>query len=477
MPVPADASALGKEPSELVFGPTVPVTRVSLTSPALSDGTCSERLDLSDASDISADLTAWCDHSGGQAKHWQAARLALSRLEERYRDGGLPFLTALDTGPASHAYLDVARRFARDAELVVHVGCGGSMHAGRAFVVATGGGSSIRPDTRPSIAFAGSINPDECANLRETLNRFGQERVCCVFVSKSGRTTETLAHFAMLLDWYGEALTSEAISQRTVCMTQARSSPLRTLAEARGVPVLDVPSNVGGRFAAFTVTGLLPAAIGNDVSASGEPDVLAGGRGVLARAFPREGLSPAARSAAAMAAFHERHGTATLVTLAYESAMAPLQTWYRQLVAESLGKDSQGFTPVTAYGTDDEHSQLQLWLDGPPGQMFTLLRAPAALDLRIPADPAGYPGWFPRRLESLWTAHADATGASLSASGRPVRTFTFARRSQGAYGALMAHLMIETVLLADILGIDPFGQPAVEGTKERVVEILTRVEH
>lgn len=477
MLVPADASAPSRLPSEPVPCPAVPVNRVPLTSPALPDGTCAERQDLSDASGVSADLTAWCDHSGGQAKHRQAARLALSRLEERYRDGGLPFLTALDTGPPSRAYLGVARRFTRDAGLVVHVGCGGSMHAGKAFALATGGGSSAQPNVRPSIAFAGSINPDECADLRETLNRFGQERVCCVFVSKSGRTTETLAHFAMLLDWYGEALAAEAISLRTVCLTQAGSSPLRTLAEARGVPVLDVPSNVGGRFAAFTITGLLPAAIGNHGSESGEANVLTGGRAVLARAFPREGLSPAARSAAAMAAFHERHGTATLVTLAYESAMEPLQTWYRQLVAESLGKGSQGFTPVTAYGTDDEHSQLQLWLDGPPGQMFTLLRAPAARDIRIPADPVGYPGWFPRQLESLWNAHADATGASLSASGRPVRTFTFARRSQVAYGALMAHLMIETVLLADILGIDPFGQPAVEGAKERVIESLTQVQH
>ena len=477
MPVPADASDFGRVPSEPVFGPTVPVNRVPLTSQAIPDGTRTEHHDLSDAAGIRADLTAWCDHAGGQAKHRQAARLALSRLEERYRDGGLPFLTALDTGPPSRAYLDIARRFSRDAELVVHIGCGGSIHAGKAFAVATSGSGPVRPDSRPLITFAGSINPDECANLRETLNRFGQEQVCCVFVSKSGRTTETLAHFAMLLDWYGEALASEAISQRTVCLTQAQPSPLRTLAEARGVPVLDVPADVGGRFAAFTVTGLLPAAIGQDISEHDEPDVMAGGRAVLARAFPKEGLSPAARSAAAMAAFHERHGTATLVTLAYESAMAPLQTWYRQLIAESLGKDRQGFTPVTACGTDDEHSQLQLWLDGPPGQMFTLLRAPAALDLRIPKEPVGYPGWFPSRLESLWNAHADATGASLSASGRPVRTFTFARRSQAAYGALMAHLMIETVLLADILGIDPFGQPAVEGTKERVIEILTRVEH
>ena len=178
-----------------------------------------------------------------------------------------------------------------------------------------------------------------------------------------------------------------------------------------------------------------------------------------------------------MAAFHERHGTGSLVTLAYTSTMEPLQTWYRQPVSERLGKGRRGFSPVTVRGTDDEHSQLQQWLDGPPGQLVTLQRSGTACDVQLPADLPGYPSWFLRRPGSLWHAHADATCASLATAGRPVRTFTFARRSQAAYGALMAHLMLEPELVADLLGVNPFGQPAVGDTKERIVQILTKVAH
>ncbi len=178
-----------------------------------------------------------------------------------------------------------------------------------------------------------------------------------------------------------------------------------------------------------------------------------------------------------MAALHERHGTGSLVTLAYTSAMEPLQTWYRQPVSESLGKGRRRFSPVTARGTDDKHSQLQQRLDGPPGQIVTLLRSGTACDVQLPADLPRYPSWFPRRPGSLWHAHADATCASLATAGRPVRIFTFARRSQPAYGALMARLMLETELVADLLGINPFGQPAVEDTRERIVQILTKVAH
>lgn len=452
------------------------MSHTALTRPVHPEGPHAGRCNAPDAFGISCDTVAWLEPAGGRAAHRQAARAALTRLEERYRDGALPFLSGLHSGPPTRGYLDVGKRFSRDAGLIVHCGCGGSLHAGRVFVAAAAGANSHPETTRPPVVFAESIDPDSCARLRKTLDQVGQEHVYSVIVSKSGHTTETLALFAMLLEWYGEALELDAIRKRAICLTEAGPSPLRALAQARGIPILEVPSDVGGRFAAFTVSGLLPAAIGANGSGPDEPDVLAGGRAVLARAFPREGLSAAAQSAAAMAAFHEHHGTGTLVTLAYTSTMEPLQTWYRQLVAESLGKDRRGFTPVTARGTDDEHSQLQLWLDGPPGQMFTLLRSGTARDgdVKLPVDLPGYPTWFPRRLGTLWHAHADATCASLAAAGRPVRTFTFARRSLAAYGALMAHLMLETVLVADLLGIDPFGQPAVEETKERIVQILTK---
>ena len=421
---------------------------------------------------VGHDFAGWFDDSAIEPRHLAAARTALTRLEERYREGAVPFLNALRAGPPSSAYLHVGRRFAEQAKVVFHFGCGGSMYAGQVFALASG----ERPGAAgsvPEAEFMGSIDPDQCLRLQELLERTGAGHVYSVFSSKSGRTTETLAHFAMMLEWYGRTLDSEAIRERTICITQARSSPLRELAEARGIAVLSVPEDVGGRFAAFTVSGLLPAIIAGEGTDSPDGATLAGGRAVLADAFPKKQLSLVARSAAAMAAFLERHGTATLTTIAYGTSLEPLQAWYRQLVAESLGKDSRGFFPITAHGTDDEHSQLQLWLDGPPNQMFTLLRTPSSSDVGLPPETDGYPTWFPQRLRALWDAHADATSASLRASGRPVRIFLLRSQSRRNYAALMTYFMLETVLLADLLGINPYGQPAVESTKQHLVEILT----
>ena len=421
---------------------------------------------------VGHDFASWIACSGTEPRHLAAARAALTRLEERYRVGAVPFLTALHAGPPSPAYLDVGRCFADQAKVVVHFGCGGSMHAGKVFALAARKGTGAA-GTAPEIEFLGSIDPDQCLGLQELLERTGADQVYSVFSSKSGHTTETLAHFAMMLEWYGRTMDFEAIRKRTICISQARPSPLRALAKARGIPVLSVPEDVGGRFAAFTVSGLLPAIIAGEGADSPDGGTLAGGRAVLADAFPKRGLSLAARSAAAMAAFLERHETAALTTLAYGTSLDPLQAWYRQLVAESLGKDGRGFFPITAHGTDDEHSQLQMWLDGPPNQMFTLLRTPPSSDVGLRPETDGYPTWFPQRLRALWDAHADATAASLRASGRPFRIFLLGSRSRRNYAALMAHFMLETVLLADLLGIDPYGQPAVEGTKRHIVESLT----
>ncbi len=419
---------------------------------------------------IRCDSSAWFAPDGQREPYRAAARAALTRLGERYRDGDLAFLTALHSGPASTAYLETGRRFARDAEVVVHIGCGGSLHAGKAFAAAARTAGSGR--VAPALLFVDEIHPDTCARLLATLDRYDPARVYAVFSSKSGHTTEVLAHFAILLDWYGRGPGPGALRRQAVCLTADRSSPLGGLARTHRIPVLDVPAGVDGRFAAFTVSGLLPAVIGAPRPDRPEPGPLAGGRAVLAAAFPAEGLSDAAEAAAAMAAFHDRHPTGSLVTLAYDSALQPLQAWYRQLAAESLGKAGRGLTPVTATGTDDEHSQLQLWLDGPPGQMFTLVRTPVSRSRPLPVDRTAYPPWFPRRLDTLWNAHFDAAAASLAAAGRPVRTLILARRDQAAYGALMTRFMLETVLLADLLGIDPFGQPAIDGFKNRLVRRL-----
>ena len=219
----------------------------------------------------------------------------------------------------------------------------------------------------------------------------------------------------------------------------------------------------------------MPAAIRD--STFGVYNVLYGAKTSLKHTFAKDTEGPIThigQSAASIAEFLDKYGNAVMVTLSYTSAFETLQTWYRQLLAESIGKGRWGIIPVTATGTADQHSQMQLWLDGPREQMFTLLYNNTEHNTVIPGNLEGYPDWFPRRMDKLWYAHIQATHNALVSTGRPVRVFKL-RQSHESYGALMTYLMLETVLVADILGIDPFTQPAVDNTKVDVAVMLANL--
>jgi glucose-6-phosphate isomerase len=144
-----------------------------------------------------------------------------------------------------------------------------------------------------------------------------------------------------------------------------------------------------------------------------------------------------------------------------------------QLWAESLGKEGRGTTPVAAVGPVDQHSQLQLWLDGPPQHMVTLLRTDCA-DLGPRIDPAmaalaGAPYLGGRTAGDLVAAQQQAIPHALAEAGRPVRTIDLGGLDEHTLGGLMMHCMLETILAAHLIGVDPFDQPAIEAG-----EMLTR---
>jgi glucose-6-phosphate isomerase len=147
--------------------------------------------------------------------------------------------------------------------------------------------------------------------------------------------------------------------------------------------------------------------------------------------------------------------------------------WYAQLWGESLGKQGEGTTPVAALGPVDQHSQLQLYLDGAPQHFITIIREQCegtgprvAPDL---AKAAGADYLAGHAAGDLVAAQQRAIPEALIAAGRPVRTIDLERLDERALGALMMHFMLETILAAHLLGVDPFDQPAVESGK-----ILTR---
>jgi len=153
----------------------------------------------------------------------------------------------------------------------------------------------------------------------------------------------------------------------------------------------------------------------------------------------------------------------------YVDRLAYFGLWFRQLWAESLGKDGKGTTPIRAMGTVDQHSQLQLYLAGPRDKLFTLVTLDAAgsggtVSAAFAEQPAlGYLAG--RTMGDLLDAEQRATAASLVRQGRPTRILHLARLDEASLGALLMHFMLETIIAADLLGVDAFDQPAVEEGK------------
>ncbi len=242
---------------------------------------------------------------------------------------------------------------------------------------------------------------------------------------------------------------------------------LRSLFAARGIPMLRHNTEIGGRYSAFTNVGLLPAlACGLDVAA-----FRAGGLEVaqefMSAGLPEECL--AAVGAATAIGLAKDLGVTNSVIMPYSDRLERFGAWYVQLWAESLGKNGQGTTPIATLCPVDQHSQLQLFMDGPRVHFMTVLRitgAPAE-NGGIPIPPAlaaeaGAPYLADRTIGDLVQAQQKAIVDAFAEAKRPVRTMDMERLDERTMGALMMHFFIETILAADLLGVDPFDQPAVE---------------
>ncbi len=246
-----------------------------------------------------------------------------------------------------------------------------------------------------------------------------------------------------------------------------RRNGLRELLAPDRVGVLDHDPNVGGRYSVLTNVGLLPAALaGIDPAAvrSGAAVALAP---VLAGKAPAE--VPACVGAALSVALAQARGKTISVLMAYADRLERLTRWYVQLWAESLGKGGKGTTPIGALGPVDQHSQLQLYIAGPRDKLFTIVTVAAAgrgprMDAKL-AALAGEPDFAGKTMGDLVAAQGRATAETLIKNGCPVRTIHLARLDATSLGELLMHCMLETIIAAHLLAVDPFDQPAVEEGK------------
>jgi len=402
------------------------------------------------------------------------ARLApeLLRLQTQYRDKTLPLLSIVDDTADIDAARAAYERLAAGARTVVFYGTGGSSLGGQTLAQVAGwnipGGATAEQRGRPRTRFYDNLDArtlaDALASLDLAATRF-------IVTSKSGGTAETLVQAVATLAAVQKAGLADRIPQMFLGLTEpARpgvANGLRGLFQSFGIPLIEHHTGIGGRYSALSNVGLIAAiARGLDPLA-----VRAGAKAViddlLAAATPHE-FAPAIGAATAVSLAAER-GIKVLPMMAYADRLGRFAHWYVQLWAESLGKAGKGTTPLAAVGPLDQHSQLQLFMEGARDHLLTIIRI-ANEDGGPPLDPelakaAGIGFLGGRHVGELTAAQSLSVAEALRQAGRPVRVIDMPRLDERAIGGLMMHFMIETILAGDLLGVDPFDQPGVELAK------------
>ena len=277
-----------------------------------------------------------------------AAAPAHDRLCQLHDAGRLPCLSVVDGGQDDLAPLvALAEDWRARLDDVVVLGMGGSSLGGKTLYALSDRGFGPRGGG-PRLHFLDNVDPDTLAGL---LGAIDPRRSGLIAISKSGGTAETMAQVLVLLPEFEAAVGRAGLTRHMVAVTEPRPNPLKRIAERYDLPCFDHDPGIGGRFSVFSVVGVLPALIaGLDVAAlrRGAGEVL---RATLA-AQRVEDSEPAVGAALAIGLAQER-GLSQSVMITYEDRLASLGLWYRQLWAESLGKDGAGTTPIRARGTTD----------------------------------------------------------------------------------------------------------------------------
>ncbi len=357
----------------------------------------------------------------------------------------------------------------RGAADVVFLGTGGSSLGGQTLAQLGGYNVPGVGDLRrmPKLHFLDNLDP---LSLEDFLSELPLENARFVAISKSGGTGETLVQTIAVIGALKKAKLGDKIAAHLFGITEplkpGGKNGLRKLLGKFGCEILDHETGVGGRFTALTNVGLLPAALA-------DVDILAVRKGAAAALAPvRSGAKAADIPAAAGAALSVTASEAGLpisVMLAYGDRFERMTRWWMQLWGESLGKNGRGSTPLASIGPVDQHSQLQLWLDGPRDKLFSIVSIDTKqkgprLDAEL-AGIAGEPVFGGRTVGDLVAAQAKATADTLAKHSLPLRTFGVKELDAFTLGALMMHFMLETILGGALYGVNTYDQPAVEEGK------------
>jgi glucose-6-phosphate isomerase len=315
----------------------------------------------------------------------------------------------------------------------------------------------------PRLHFAENTDP---AALQAILDVADPDSTWINVVTKSGSTAETMANFLVIRGVLADALGDFGFQERTIATTDPEEGFLKQIADQEDLEVLPIPPDVGGRFSVLTPVGLLPAAVtGLEVDA-----LLAGAAQCVDEVNEQGAGHPAVAGAAMHYLMDTARGRNVRVMMTYADALERLAAWFVQLWAESLGKDGKGSTPHGAVGTTDQHSQVQLYMQGPQDKVIEIVEVENhPRDLEIPEayeelEGVGYLGGH--TMAELLNVECDATRRALTEAGRPNCTIRLSELNEANLGYLFQALEVQTAIAGALYSVNAFDQPGVEAGKQ-----------
>lgn len=358
----------------------------------------------------------------------------------------------------------------RDRKYFVQVGIGGSALGPQMLI------DALQKDKSKKFLF---LDNTDSEYLHDQLEQIDPKDSLFYIVSKSGGTAETIACFAILRSLLqGHGVEEKDFNQYFVFCTDPLSGDLRELAEEENFDSLEVPSNVGGRFSVLTAVGLLPALFaGIDI------DKLYLGANELKVELLKADIdhNPLLQTAAHLNYLREKNNVTQTVLMPYSSKLKTLSHWFVQLWGESLGKYSEnkgahvGLTPIPAYGATDQHSQMQLFMEGPKDKCLFMLEVKNRkndFSLKNDVNKKSFKRLSTHSLNQLLEAEFNGTVQALKEQKRDFIQMVISYNDEFHMGQLVLFFESLTALMGYYLAIDPFNQPGVEKGKIYAYEYL-----
>jgi glucose-6-phosphate isomerase len=408
----------------------------------------------------------------------------LSRLYEEYSTAcksAAKWLVDTPADEAGHGWLSLpdintavikeAGEWLKGFDSIIHVGIGGSALGSLMLNQALLNDNFNDRTTFPKFYLADNPDPAKAANIWKKAKN---DNVALIGVSKSGATAETMSQFL----WFRDKMEEQGVdtSKNILVITDPCKGIFREFAKESGCRVLDLPPSVGGRYSVLCAAGLAGAyALGIDIDS-----LLCGAKDMRTELTSKNDISEnPAWVSAALSCFHEKDGKHMSVLMPYSSRLSYFGEWFAQLWGESLGKKGLGMTPVRALGAIDQHSQVQLYTEGPNDKLFTIINVKDhGSEVIIPdvgigalkqlAYLSGSDIGYMLGLEAMSTASA------IVKAGRPVVWIEIGKIDARTLGALIFFYEYMTAMTGRMMGIDPFDQPGVEQGKRYTYGLMGR---